>query len=244
MKEKMMFILLILSLLSLGFCEYKKLSKYSSVKVAPKVNVYLDLSSFKTGDLISLEIGMDLFFGGNTKTYEFYIDQVPASSYYDSKYWNSLRKVKNSNVTCSRGDYCTFTWEEIKKEESTYIYIIPPEPFSDFYTFWGYKIKIINTGGLSTGEIVGIVLGVVGFLVILGIIIYCCCYRKRYYGIEVPANNTVQQPAYQPPVQNYQSPGPIYQPPGPAYQTPVQPYPQGIPLNQPVYSNPPIYNNY
>ena len=240
----MMFILLVLSLLSLGFCEYVKLSKYSSVRVAPMVNIYLDLSSFKTGDLISLEIGMDLFFGGNRNTYEFYIDQVPASSYYDSIYWNSLRKVKNSNVTCSRGDYCTFTWQEIKKEGNTYIYIIPPEPFTNFYSFWGYKIKIINTGGLSTGEIVGIVFGVVGFLAILGVIIYCCCYRKRNYGLEVPANNTVQQPVYQPPVQNYQSPDPIYQPPGPAYQTPVQPYPQGIPLNQPVYSNPPNYNYY
>ena len=237
----MMFILLILSLLSLGFCEYEKLSKYSSVKVAPNAYVYLDLSSFKKGDLISLTIGMDLFFGGDRKSYEFYIDQVPASSYYDPYYWNNLRKVKNSNVTCSRGEYCTFTWQEIKKEGSTYIYIIPPAPFSNFYSFWGNKIKIVNTGGLSTGEILGIVFGVIGFIAILIIIIYCCCCRKRYYGLEITNNNTVQQPAYQPPAQVYPSPAPIYPPPGPVYQNPVQAYPQVYPTNQPVYSNPPNY---
>ena len=115
----MMSILLILSLISLS-CEYVKLSKYSSVSVAPNTNVYLDISSFKKGDLISLEIGMDLFFGGNKNTYEFYIDQVPASTYYDTSYWNYLRKVKNSNVTCTSGSYCTFTWQEIKKEGNNY----------------------------------------------------------------------------------------------------------------------------
>ena len=235
----MMLILLILSLISFS-CEYEKLSKYSSVSVAPNTNVYLDLSSFKKGDLISLEIGMDLFFGGNRNYYEFYIDQVPASTYYDSSYWNSLRKVKNSNVTCSTGKYCTFTWQEIKKEGSNYIYIIPPTPFSDFYTFWGKKIKISNTGGLSTGAILGIVFGVIGFIAIIAVIIICCC-RKRYYAPEIPLNNTAQQPIYQPPAQVYQSPAPIYPPPGPVYQPPAQAYPQVYPTNQPVYSNPPNY---
>ena len=238
----MMFLLLILSLISLS-CEYEKLSKYSSVNVAPNTNVYLDLSSFKKGDLISLEIRMDLFFGNNRNSYTFYIDQVPASTYYDTYYWNSLRKVINSNVTCTSGRYCTFTWQEIKKEGSNYIYINPPAPFSDFYSFWGNKIKIVNTGGLSTGEIVGIIFGVIGFIAILGFIIYWCCYRKRDYGLEIPTNNTNQQPAYQPPAQVYPSPAPapIYPPPGPIYQNPVQAYPQAYPPNQPVYTNPPNY---
>ena len=236
----MMFILLILSLLSLS-SEFEKLSKYSSLNVAPNTKVYLDLSSFKEGDLISLEIKMDLFFGSNRNSYEFYIDQVPASTYYDTYYWNSLRKVKNSNVTCDSGRYCIFTWQEIKKEGNNYIYINPPAPFSDFYTFWGNKIKIVNTGGLSTGEILGIVFGVIAFIAILAVLIFYCCRRKRYNGFEIQTNNTVQQPVYQPPSPIYQSPAPIYQPSGPVYQNPVQPYPQGYPPNQPVYSNPPNY---
>jgi hypothetical protein len=55
----MLILLLILSLLSLSCCEYKELKKHSSIKVIPNTNVYLDLSKFKTGDLISFEIKMD-----------------------------------------------------------------------------------------------------------------------------------------------------------------------------------------
>ena len=58
----MIFILLILSLLSLSFCQYQKLSKYSYVNVDPNTKVYLDLSSFKIGDTISLEIKMSFAF--------------------------------------------------------------------------------------------------------------------------------------------------------------------------------------
>jgi hypothetical protein len=87
----MKLILLILSLFSLNLCQYTQLKKHSSVKVKPGTKVYLDLSSFEIGELISFEIEMDLFFGGNTKAYEFFIDQVPASSYYDPNYWNTLR---------------------------------------------------------------------------------------------------------------------------------------------------------
>lgn len=58
----MVFILIFLSLLSLRFCQYKKLPKYSSVKVSAETKVYLDLSYFKVDDIISLEIEIDYFF--------------------------------------------------------------------------------------------------------------------------------------------------------------------------------------
>ena len=103
-----MFILLILSLLSLICCDYKELKKHSSVKVIPDTKVYLDLSNFETGDLIAFEIEMDLFYGSQTSFYEFYIDQVPASSYYDPTYWSNLRRVKNANVSCESDNECTF----------------------------------------------------------------------------------------------------------------------------------------
>ena len=262
----MKFILLILSLFSLSICQYKELKKHSSVKVAPETKVYLDLSSFVTGDLISFEIEMDLFNGGNTNYYEFFIGQVPASSYYDSTYWNNLRRVKNGNVSCDFDDVCTFTWEEIKREGSTYIFIYPPAPYSNFYTFWDEKIKIKNLGGgLSSAAIVGIVFGVIAFIAILVLIIVfccccrqnnqccfccrccdCCCCKKMYYGATIQASIPIQQPVYPQPV--YPQPVPVvsvtpvapvtpaYPTPAPAYPITGPVYPQGYNQSQPYTS--------
>ena len=233
-------ITLLCTLIALALCDYKKLSKYSSVSVKPDTKVYLDLNSFKTGDLISLEINMDLFFGGSTSSYEFQIDQVPATTYYDQDYWDGLRTVINRNVTCSSVHYCKFSLEEIKREGNNYIYIIVPSPFSDFYSFWGNKIKISNTGGLSSGAIAGIVIGIlVPILLIVGLVTY---FRRRN------KNNNVPRPLinYQnnPPTNDvaYNS-GPVYQPSTfqqPIYQQP-QTYQQPIPL-QP-YQPGAIYQN-
>ena len=114
----MKLILLILSLFSLSLCEYKELKKHSSLKVSPGTKVYLDLSSFKTGELISFEIEMDLLFAGKSTVYEFYIDQVPASSYYDSNYWNSLRKVQNGNSSCDDYEECFIDEVNMEFDES------------------------------------------------------------------------------------------------------------------------------
>lgn len=258
----MNFILLILSLLSLSICQYKELKKHSSVKVVPNTKVYLDLSSFEIGDLISFEIKMDLFFGGNTNYYEFYIDQVPATSYYDPNYWNNLPLVRNGNVSCDVDRECVFKWEEIKKEGSTYIYIIAPTPFEDFYTSWNKKIKIINLGGeLNAGEIIGIVFGVIAFIAILVVLIVCCCCvyhrnnrcilccrccsccdccccKKMYY---VQSNIPYQQPVYPAPVSvvpvaPIAHVSPIYTNPVPVYPIIGQAYPQGYPSSQPYSS--------
>ena len=86
------FQIIILTLLAFTFQDYQKLSPGSSVKVIPNTKVYLDLSSYEVGDLISFEIELDLFFSHGTNSYySFYIDQVPATSYYDSNYWDNLR---------------------------------------------------------------------------------------------------------------------------------------------------------
>ena len=172
--------IIILSLLTFSLCQYKELSKHSSVKVEPNTKVYFDLSSFPVGELISFEIEMDLLFGdySSKQQYKFHIEQVPATSYYDPNYWdlNKLRKVTNKNVSCS-GDDCTFTWEEIKEEGKNFIYIYPLAPYKDF-TFWGEKIKITHLGDnsvLSAGAIVGIVFGCIFFIVIIILLIACCC---------------------------------------------------------------------
>jgi hypothetical protein len=258
--KKIMFILLILSLLSLICCEYKELKKHSSVKVIPDTKVYLDLSNFETGDLISFEIEMDLFFGGQKSFYNFYIDQVPASLYYEPTYWNNLREVKNENVSCGSNDVCTFKWEEIKKEGNKYIFIKTPAPFDNFYSFWGNKIKIENVGGkLSVGAIIGIVFGVIVFIAIFVVIISCCCCycsqtnrcnrcslccpccnccccRRMYYPTTIHTNIPYQQQVYPAPVPVPVAVSPAYNP-APAYPVPGQVYPQA----QPVYSAVPAY---
>lgn len=246
----MMLILLILSLVSLSFCQYKQLKKHSSVSVAPNTKVYLDLSSFDTGDKISFEIKMDLSHASVTNYYVFQIDQVPASSYNNGYYWDTLRQVRNSNVSCTNDRDCRYKWEEIKKEGNKYIYIIPSEPFSGYYSFWGNEIKIINTGGkLSVGEIVGIVVAIIVFIVIFIIIIVCCCHcsgrygccgsccccRRTYYGTTtIQANIPYQQPVYPAPVP---VPVPVPVAVNPAYP-PAYPVPGQV---QPVYSAVPAY---
>ena len=223
--------ILLFFLIAIVLCDYKKLSKYSSVSVEPDTKVYLDISSFKTGELISLEFKMDLFFGDydDRKSYKFQIDQVPASTYYDYQYWNNLRTVVNKNVTESRSRVYIFKWEEIKKSGNTYIYINVPAPFDDFYSFWGNKIKITNTGGLSDGEIAGIVIGViVPIIILVAIIIYC---KKKRTIINAPLINYTNNPpsdvaynsapAYQQPYA-YQQP-PAYQQPQAYQQSGYQP---------------------
>ena len=235
-------IIILLSFISIA-CEYKKLAKYSFVRVAPDTKVYLDISSFEIGELITFEIKMDLFFGSSDceSSYEFYIGQVPAKDYYDSFYWNSLPNVTSRNVTCSH-HVCIFTWDEIKKSGNNYIFIIPPTPFDSFYSFWENKIKISNTGGLSAGAIAGIVIGSIAFIggiITLILVCYCCkhhlscgefcpccacctccfCGNSAIIGMKYPIN----QPVITPVIGTYPAPVPqvVYNPP--VYPQPVYP---------------------
>ena len=235
-------IILFFFLFTLVSCNYKELSKYSSVSVIPDTYVYLDITSFKTNQVISIEITMDLFFASQTSYYKFQIDQVEATSYTDYNCWKNLRTVTNKNVTTDGWHDYTFTWSEIKQEGKNFLFIIPPAPFSDYYDFWGYKIKINNTGGLSTSAIIGIVVGAIALIAIIGLIIYCC-RRKTTYGTVISTNTQpivvpmITQPVYQAPA-SIEPPNPVYQQP-PNYQQPIYQEPQNY--QQPLYQQPPNY---
>ena len=173
-------ITLLCVLITLALCEYKKLSKYSSVSVKPDTKVYLDLKSFNTGDIISLEIKLDLFFSNDRSNYIFNIDQIPATTYNAQYYWDHLRTVVNKNVTCSSTHICKFSWEEIKREVNNYIYIEASAHFWGYYSTWRKEITISNTGGLSSGAIAGIVIGVlVPILLIVGLVIFFIRRKKN-----------------------------------------------------------------
>ncbi len=191
------FIFSSLYILSSGIV-YKKLSKYSSVKVEPKTHVYLDISSFSDYDIIKLELSMNLWRTSYTQSYSFSIGQVWSSNPPDSSLWDSLPTVSSGgkNHSCGFTDYCYFNWNETKRSGANYLFIIPSEPYTGFFSRDGNYIKVNHLGGLSTGAIVGIVFGCIGGVVLIVIIIYCCCCRQKpNYGItNPPAALTSVQP--------------------------------------------------
>lgn len=132
----MFLINIIIYSLVLNIClSYKELKKHSSVKVNPDEKVYFNIQDFSVGELIEFEIEMDLFFGGDRTKYTFQLDQVSANNYYDAISWENLRTISATDVSCDDDDYCTFRWEEIKKEGYNYIYMIPSIPYSSFTFF-------------------------------------------------------------------------------------------------------------
>ena len=238
--------LVLLFLFSSAFCSFKELKKFGSAEIIPDTKVYLDITSFNTGDVISFEFKMDLFFAHyeEQERYIFQIGQVFASSYADYSCWENLPNVTNRNVS-KDGDFSDdyiFSWDEIKQEGKNYIFIICPEPFDDFYTFWGNKIKIKNIGGngssANVAVIVVIIIVVIIVIVIIIIIVVYCIKKRRYQNVSksVPYNAQIQQ-QYQQPI-SYQQQDVIIQ------QNVVQqpyPYQQQIsyqpnvvqPINQP-----------
>ena len=134
--------------------KFQELPKYDTISVIPDTRVYLDISSFEVGQSIYLDFKMDLFFYSKESrdSYTFQIDQVPTKYEDDYFYWGNLPYVTTKNVSSITKDY-TYTWVEIKKKDMNYIFIIPPEPFDRFYTFWKNKIIITNVGGISAREI-------------------------------------------------------------------------------------------
>lgn len=194
-------------------CElYQELHKYGSVEVKPNTKVYINITSYSIGELISLEFGLNFIYETlvDKGKYSFKIGQVPASTFYDPTTWDNLPLVQNKNVTCDRDSFCNFVWEEIKKTGNNYIYILALEPYDGYYSTSGRKIKIsmIEEGkerekeekepkskeseggkGLGAIAIVGIVLGCIGIvsLIISIILYYLTCSRKNSY---IPVNNS------------------------------------------------------
>ena len=162
--------------------DFIELPKYDKIEVKANSKVYLDISSFKVNQSIYLDFIMNMFFAPSSdKSYTFEIAQVPTKSKDDNEYWNSLQEVKNNNFTkISSRDY-TYSWVEIKKEEMNNIYMILPEPYSDF-DFFQYKIKIENKRDMT--EIKKIILyttlSILAILTIVGISIFFYC-KKKYY---------------------------------------------------------------
>ena len=184
--------MLIFFLSLITFCqgyEYKKLKKYSSVEVPGESRVFLNITSFKTGEVISFEFEMELFFGMGEErsSYTFKIGQVSTLDYNDGECWNSLPTVTNRNFTQSGMLYdTTFTWDEVKVEGKNYIFMYLPSPYSGF-NFFKKKMKVRNTGGNAVVIALAIVIPVVVIIIII-IVVYC--YRKRRSCANIYNSNT------------------------------------------------------
>ena len=229
-------IILSIIYISSSAIEYQKISKYSSSKVKPDTRVYIDISSFKTGELIKLELSMDQAMNlGNKNSYTFKIGQKYATDIKNDYYWQNLTEVVNKNYTSSSFSYYYYPWNEIKQAGTNYVLIIPPAPFSSFYSFYENKIKVNHLGGLSAGAIVGIVFGCVGGVVLLIVLLYCCCCRQKTD--YVPNNSQTPLTTVQPIVQ------PVVQPITPVVQPIVQVQPL-VPTYGPPPPQPYVHNVY
>ena len=138
------FIFLLFLFVSSSYEFYQELHKYGSEEVIPNFKVYINITSYFIRELISLEFGLNFLYETyNLKEkYSFKIGQVPAPTFYDPTSWDNLPLVNNKNVTCNSDSFCNFFWEEIKKTGNNYIYILPLEPYDDYYSTNGRKIKI------------------------------------------------------------------------------------------------------
>lgn len=238
--------ILFIFLFSITFCnEIKELKKYSSIKVAPETLVYMDISSFKTGENIYFEIIMDLFFADHNQQkeeYTFNIDQVSYIT-HDENNWNSLTSVTTRDK--EERTETIFKWKETKKEGMTYIYIKTPTPYND-YSHWENTIEIKNTLKNNATTLAIILCTVIAGIIIIVIIIVCCCCcckkKKTYINPIRPVRPT--------PIIQLQ-PQMIYPPQNVAYRNiPQQSYSQpgqfsgpqiNINLNPPNYQSIPPY---
>ena len=84
------FIFFFFLLISSSYQAYQEIEKYDSVEVIPDTKVYIDISSFDTGELISIEIGLDFYdvrSSVNKDLYKHKVGQVSSSTYYDANGW-------------------------------------------------------------------------------------------------------------------------------------------------------------
>ena len=174
--------LLLLIINSILCIRFEELPKYDTIKIIPDTRVYLDISSFEVGRSIYIEFTMDLFFSKLSKdSYTLQIGQVPSRFEDDYKYWSNLPNVTTKMIPNAKyaSSYYTYTWVEMKKPGMKYIYIIPPEPYEKFYTFWKNKITITNIGGKSDRQIRNEILRII--LPIISVIISVCIITSLIY---------------------------------------------------------------
>ena len=160
--------------------EYTKLPENGEIYVKPDTRVYFDISSYKKDESILFEFKMNYSpYAFMKKIYTFQIGQTSSTNYSDTKIWENLPKVNNSNVTCENGLDCTYTWTEKKKTDSRYIFIITLTPFEEFYKFFSRTIKVSHARKkMTTGEYMGLIFGTIGGAILVTVIISCLCSQS------------------------------------------------------------------
>ena len=192
---------------------YQELSKYGSIHVKTGDYVYLDITSFKTNEMIHLQINLEKFLS-SVRSFKFQIGQVSASSYADYYAWDNLRTVTNNNFISQGLFETSFSWTEFKEEGKNYLFIIAPEPKSSSDFFQVSSMTIINTGGLSILTKVFIVLGISLPLIAFIILVICVFFNKKESSLESAINERLNQNQGQINSQpSYPAPNSVYQQP-------------------------------
>ena len=192
---------------------YKELSKYGSVSVNPGEYVFLDITSFKTNEMIHLEINLEHLLSSSS-SFTFQIGQVSVSSYEDYYTWDKLRTVTNKNCIYSGLTEDTFSWIEFKEEGKNYLFIIAPEPYSSYKFFGVSKIIIKNKGQLSIVTKVWIVVGISLPLIAVIVLVISVIFSKKESSLESAINERLNQNQGQINSQtSYPAPNSVYQQP-------------------------------
>ena len=197
---------------------------------------YLDISSFKDGDTIYLEIlyytassidSCNLYYKFSNTNYE---SDFSSTSTFKSTNYDSY------SYSYYDYDYYYYNYKynyyfSLKKDNSNYKYLLIMINKSS-----SYSITIYNNKGTNYIWIVGLVCGILFIIILIFIILYV--RRKRASDLAKNSNQISPQ-TYEPPVASYQpqpyppqgyaqpgyQPQPQPYPPQPGYQTQPQPYP-------------------
>jgi hypothetical protein len=192
---------------------YQELSKYGSINVKTNDYVYLDISSFKTNEMIHLQINLHKFLS-SISSFNFKIGQVSVSSYKDSNAWDNLRTVTNRNLISDGILETSFCWTEFKEEGKNYLFIITPDPSKNNAIFKVSTMTIINTGGLSILTKVWVVLGISLPLIAVIILVICVIFSKKESSLESAISERLNQNQGQINSQpSYPAPNSVYQQP-------------------------------
>ena len=199
--------------------EVTQIPKYSYATGQGNTHFYLDISSFKNGDTIYLEVSYYTYYSDYCQLYYKFSNTAYESDFSST---STFKTINYDSYSYSYSDYYydykNNIYFSLTKDNSTYQYLLIMTSKSS-----SYNITIYNNKGNNYIWIVGLVCFIFFIIILVFIILYI--RRKRASNLALISNQTVPQ-TYQPPEASYQpQPYPAQGYSQPGYQAQPQPYP-------------------
>ena len=190
-----------LLLLGISLETLKKIPNYSFTDIKRDDYAYLDISSFKTGDNIYLEVSTSCY-----NYFDFYINYIESSSLNESEFKKNPFKRANYNGYSSESysyyyySYYTFDFKiELESSKPSYLIIT----ITNSYCSDSFRVKHVKNDYFFS--IFGIIVGVLLIIIIAGIVVCFIKFRNKYRN-EIANPLETNQPIY--PSQNDYVPPP------------------------------------